>query len=670
MNLPFIFKDIYIRLNGGQLIIANSAFCRLLDLGSGIPRTISLKDAAGREFAGGEKKEGDFSFIGINRPGYNGSEYHVADVSAETQVASFLDSEHVNVRLVIEEKVQRIVFIREYIVYPELPVIAVQNSICSAVMPNLYWSRRLADSANSARFPVEHLESCADSICPADGIFPMRTVEFFGRTDCIDDLVKTHNAGDGQLNGNLLFCEDKNGAGLAYLQEAPPSTERRDFEKYDFRIDSGTIFSCNWGIEPHELLPSKTFSGYRHALILYHDSAERDSAIKFYLKKRFPINPESNHSIMVNPWGCGRFPTLVSEDFLVEEIKACPELGASHYQIDDSWQQGGALSEISNKNRAVDAGFWKVSDKLHGNFDKLVAASKKAGVELALWLAPSCNCEYRDCESFSELVLDFHTRYGFNNFKIDAVLTRTYEAEENLRKLLQSVREKSDGKIYFNLDTTNGQRPGYFHFLEYGNIFLENRYVCHAWGVGYHPEKTLRSLWNLAQFIRPQSLQIEIPNPGDILETFYLDKQMLSPLSYPVEYWSAIAMFANPLLWLAPSLVVPADRRRIRGVMELHRQHRDRIFAGEIFPIGSCPDGHSITGLQSHNFDSDSGYLIFYREYADEISEAEIMVNHIPDNIAFKKLSGDATLTIQDRILKIELPNPASFAMFSYKLNV
>jgi hypothetical protein len=653
-------------MNDGRLIIANSAFSRCLDLGSGIPRTTSLKDVSGREFARDDKKEGDFSFIGINRPGYNCAEYHIVDVSAEPQSASFLDSEHVRVRLLIEEKVQRVVFTREYIVYPESPVIAVINSICSAVMPNLYWSRRLADSGNSNRFPIEHLESCVDSISPADGILPLQAVEFFGRTDYLDDLVKIHKAGDGQLNGNLLFCEDAHGAGFAYLQEAPPSSERRDLEKHDFRIDSGTVYSCNWGIGPHELLPSKTFVGYRHALILFHDRAERDSAVKFYLKRRFPINPKKNHSIMVNPWGCGRFPKLVSEEFLVEEIKACPEVGATHYQIDDSWQQGGALSEISNKNRAVDAEFWNVADKLHGNFDKLEEVAKKAGTELALWMAPSCNSEYRDWESFAELVLDFHRRYGFNNFKIDAVMTRSYEAEENLRKLLQSVREKSDGRVYFNLDTTNGQRPGYFHFLEYGNIFLENRYVCHKWGVGYHPEKTLRSLWNLAQFIRPQSLQIEIPYPGDILEDFYTEKKMLSPLAYPVEYWAAIAMFANPLLWFAPSRVAPADCARIRSVMELHRQHRDKIFNGEIFPIGSCPDGRSITGFQSHDFDNDSGYLIFYREFAAEITTAKITVNYIPDKITFKKIAGNATLTGQGKKLEVEISSAPGFAMFCY----
>ena len=38
------------------------------------------------------------------------------------------------------------------------------------------------------------------------------------------------------------------------LQEAPPSTERRDFEKHDFRItEDNILFSCGWGIAPGEL---------------------------------------------------------------------------------------------------------------------------------------------------------------------------------------------------------------------------------------------------------------------------------------------------------------------------------------------------------------------------------------------------------------------------------
>lgn len=170
-----------------------------------MPRTVSLQNAAGREFARNDKKCGDFSFSGMYRPGVNASDYHVTDVSAETYPDSLLDSEHVLVSLHIAETLQNAVFTREYIIYPAFPAIAVRNSVCVTVMPNLYWSRRLSDSANATCFPVEHLESCADSITPAMRVAPTLAIEFCARTDCTDELVKTHKADDGQLNGNLLF---------------------------------------------------------------------------------------------------------------------------------------------------------------------------------------------------------------------------------------------------------------------------------------------------------------------------------------------------------------------------------------------------------------------------------------------------------------------------------
>lgn len=38
---------------------------------------------------------------------------------------------------------------------------------------------------------------------------------------------------------------------------------------------------------------------------------------------------------MVNPWGCGRFKEYISEQFLIDEMKASGEIGADYYQIDD-----------------------------------------------------------------------------------------------------------------------------------------------------------------------------------------------------------------------------------------------------------------------------------------------------------------------------------------------
>ena len=55
-------------------------------------------------------------------------------------------------------------------------------------------------------------------------------------------------------------------------------------------------------------------------------------------------------------------------------------------------------------------------------------------------------------------------------------------------------------------------------------------------------------------------------------------------------------------------------------MMELHRRYRDEIFSGDIVPVGSEPDGKSITG-----FHATSGFLILYRERnAPESAELDI----------------------------------------------
>jgi len=91
-------------------------------------------------------------------------------------------------------------------------------------------------------------------------------------------------------------------------------------------------------------------------------------------------------------------------------------------------------------------------------------------------------------------------------------------------------------------------------FLEYGNIFLENRYVYGS-GIGYHPEDTLNNLWTLSQYVRTQTLQIEIPAHEAVNNDFYIDRNQIQPDLYSAEYWAAIALFANPLLWFAPSVI-------------------------------------------------------------------------------------------------------------------
>jgi len=652
MKTLIAYKDILVSSSPDTLVIENSLLRRELDLSLGAPRTRSLRLADGPEFSAPDKSSPDLAFIGMYPAGaLETVPWRITDISAHVENGSFLDAEHVVVSIPMREEVSETEYLREYIIYPDFPSISVRNSIRPKVLPMLHWSRR--GGLDQLAYRPDVRESVADSILPAPGFSPVKTVSFVGRTDVNDDLVIEQKIEGESLNGNLLFCENSRGVGFLYLQEAPPSGERRDLEEADFTVRDGIISSCCWGVHPSEIRPGETYCGYRHDLLLYRSASERELLLKKFLRKRFAPKP---HSVMVNPWGCGRFPSLVNEEFLLREVEAAAEVGATHYQIDDAWQEGGALGEIMVKNCHVTPKFWHVSkDRLGGTLAPVIEAAVRAGVEPGLWMAPSCNCEYRDWRSFADRVLELHREYGLLVFKIDAVLIRTYEAEKNLRNLLEYVRKETDGKVYFNLDTTSGQRPGYFLFLEYGNIFLENRYVCHSWGLGYHPEKALRSLWKLSRYMRPQELQIEVPYAGDIRKEFYESKPWCPPDAYPQDYWAAIALFANPLLWFAPSTVRPEDRAPIRRIMELHRKIRDDVFSGEIFPIGAEPDGKAFTGLHSRNEETNKDFAILYREAGAENDSAVIELP-MTRNTDWKILAGKGSI-------KAEAPGRIRVAM-------
>ena len=614
MKTLFRYKDIEVLSDDSQLVIRNSKLCRKFDLSAAAPKTVSLTDSAGKEFASQEKDRIDFAFIGMHAAGTTDRvHWRLVNISAEHVPASCKDSECVKVSVEMREDHAETEYLREYFIYPEFPAISVQNSISLQVQPLVYWTNR--GKLSKGRYFTEQRESVADSISCAEGVRPELAVMFRGRTDYTDELVEEIQVENQEyLNGNILFCSDKSGAGFLFLQEAPPSEERRDLEDYDFHISGNRIDSCCWGIHPSEATRGSHFTGYRHDLILYSNEQERISLLKQFIRKRFPAK---GRNIMVNPWGCGKFRDYINEQFLIDEMKASGEIGADFYQIDDEWQTGKSLANLQIYNKRVREDFWTISqERLNGSFANIINAAKEAGVKPALWMAPSMNCEYEDWKTQAEQILKFHKEYGFTNFKIDGVLIRSKKAEDNLRSLLDHVLEKTNGKVYFNLDTTNGQRPGYFLFLEYGNIFLENCYVHMNLPspLNYHPEHTLRNLWNLSKYMCPEDLQIEIASPESIAADLSADAPEKRPDVYSLEYWAAIALFANPLIWTAPSKISAEEKKIFRKMNDLHKAYRDQLAECEIYPVGQEPSGKSVTGFFARNKGMGKSYLLLFRE--------------------------------------------------------
>ena len=180
--------------------------------------------------------------------------WKINSISAEIVPGSYEDSEHVKVSVAMEEPFAETKYLREYLIYPGFPAFSVQNSIALQVQPLTYWTNR--GNMNKGRFFTNQRESVADSISCADRYRPELAVCFSGRTDFTNELVVETPVTDQEyLNGNLLFCSNDGGSGFFFLQEAPPSEERRDLEDYDFLISGNKIDFCCWGIHPSEALP-------------------------------------------------------------------------------------------------------------------------------------------------------------------------------------------------------------------------------------------------------------------------------------------------------------------------------------------------------------------------------------------------------------------------------
>ncbi len=605
--MEFRDRDIHVVYTDGVLEIANRRLRRRIDWRSGWGRTLEL--ALDDTILTRSAACGDFEIAGFPEPGTPDvlSCFHPGKV--EVTPLNKRDGDGVQISMHSFEDLRRLRLTVSYIVYPELPVFGVEIAVEADVIPMMYRNCRARRQFNEAR-GLKRLRNVTDALnLPEFQV--TESVEFQMRTDYFDEPVLRHAYhGEATAVGNLLFARDDCRRGFFYLLEAPPSQERRDHEVYDFAVENGRIAALAGGFNAEDITPGRQVVSHRAVLGV---AADGDAAklLKEYWRVRRPVTRRVGGLVTVNPWGGGDFPGHVSQTFLEDELRAAAALRADIYQIDDGYEVGGGLCELSISNRCPDRAWWAVNSRLlPDGFAPLARSAGQAGIALSLWFAPSFNREYRDWRESADILLDYYRHYGVRTFKLDAVMLESYEAEANFRRFLETLDAESGGEITVNLDVTNGIRGGLCEFGEFGSIFLENRYVCHEWATHpYHPENVLDNLWNIAHYCRIQELQIEVPNPGDLQVRGYEKRGMTPPDAYELEYWFAVALFASPLLWMSPSLVKPEIAGRLQGMLELHRRYRAEWRDALISPLGNRPDGEALTG-----FYADSGWVLMFRE--------------------------------------------------------
>lgn len=633
VNMKMTFQDAFASYENHVLTIGNSCFKRVFDLSGRLLRTIGLYDGDGKICAGENPSDRDFYFYGDRCPA-DEMFYEEPVVSAVAVPHPMFDAPHLHVIVTLKEDRQQMILRRDFYVYPGLSALAMRCRIYSPVYMAAVWNFRPTIRKHMQTISREGFvyEGCVDRITPLPEFKPEQLVLYRGRTDFTDDQVIKLQVSGSELNGNLLFLRRSDGKSLFFLQEAPPSEERRDLEEYDFRIgDDGSVFSCSWNLSPDELGNRFEFRSARSILFLAEKREDELDLLQRYQMLRFPA-PQVPPT--ANPWGdcSGKFYSAICEKYLLDEVRSTAECGAGIYLIDDSWQAGGVLGDITGRNSLVDSEkFWKVRPELwNGDLLPLTEEAHRLGIGVGLWFAPASNVRYRDWKKMRKILLDFHFRCGIRFFKLDAMSLSSAESERNLELLMRSVCRASHGKIAFLIDLTGwGLRQGYFRFLEYGAVFLENRYTRLNTGLGYHPERTWRNVWRLAEFNPLQKFQIEVPSDLELNYEFYRMKNETPPDVYPWDYWIAITLFAKPLLWLAPSKLSAEKKALLNRFMTWQRNHTAELEQTQIRHFGPEPNGQSLSGLYTI---SGKRLLLAFRELR---SEADSVM--VPSLLAEKK---------------------------------
>jgi alpha-galactosidase len=530
-------------------------------------------------------------------------------------------------------------------------------------------------------------------------------VELHDLTDATNHLVTVREADltePRRMVGNNLFVETDAGEGVFAYKESPVPNSQLYHLYHDFELDAekGTVHAAGaLGQSPfslagvgagfHNLPAGQVRRTYAFAVGVY--SGGRDGgilALKEYQAARYRLVPERDYILAANSWGS--FHTDIDETKMMREVEVAAELGITSVAVDAGWTRhimggepdpekfprGFAPLTTRAKEVGVRLELWTIPNRLHDQLEVLK--------EHPDWVARTNNlvpCDpYRSYWDTQLLGIDLCNEdcfawmrdyylslydMGFERFKIDTfqcdgydtLLGDLYDHYEALRRLMEELVTLRPG-LTFTQDSTRTNRPIYDYYMDYGIIFLENRYMPRPveHNGRYHPWKTLRNLWQIAPYIPPQKLNMELIN----------DQEGYSP-----EYLLATVMMANPLFWEALAGVSEESRQALKPAIALYKQHQAAIYAGHIFPIGDMPDGTTWTGFQSHSPDTGCGYLLVFREDNPDASR-RFHPKFLSRPTRFESVTDNTPAFTIDRPqddIEIALPHPRAFRLYRYGLD-
>lgn len=468
--------------------------------------------------------------------------------------------------------------------------------------------------------------------------------------------------------------------GLFAYKEAPVSTSQMYPVYYDYQISKNLLEMIGSGF--HNLPAGKSRKTYASIIGIFEGNLDDGIlAYKQYQRARYKLEPERDYVITANSWG--DFHEGINEEIMLKEIETAHELGLTNLEIDAGW------SDIIDGSPDI--------VKFPNGLSPLVKSAKELGIKLGIWTSPlmmpqgegilkdhsdwiattnnftpcdsldylqhlvTIDLCHPDCFNYLKSYYEWLYDLGIRRFKMDMYQMNTlntplgdlYDHAESFRRWMEQVELERPGMTFIQ-DSTRANRPVFDFYMDYGVIFLENRYQTWEGNGNYKPYKTLSSLWQLAPYIPPQKIEFELCNDEP---------------DYSARYLLATVMFGNPLFWESLAAISEESKKELIPLLDLYKKHRDAIFRGHIFRMGDQPSGKSWTGLQSHQEDTEEGYLIVFREDNEESSYKFIpkFLSEPTKLISLTDDSGEIIVNNPKEGFTVSLDQPNSFRLYRYE---
>lgn len=451
----------YATLADKKLILGNQRIRRSFEWNDGHLKAISITDIRNENTIVMQDRRPDFCLGKLTTKGRDGKLTKTVVQDAIT---------HPHLRVEVTTTYEHLDLRRVFRVYPNCPVIG-----CD------YYLR--AHSKDTP--PFEPKETVFQLLRLPGAHWHYRAVEFFDRTDRINNLVRETSAlaylSPTELRGNILKCQNATQeTALFMVKEAPCSYVQLHYPGFDYSVSTRELRAVGLGVSAADLRPGEWVRAYGLAIGVCSKSETAFlKALRGYQKKLRRHMPERDDMIMMNTWGDHNKDARVGEAFVNREVDACVRLGVTHLQIDDGWQQGLSRNSAQSKGKLWD--LWEEenwqphAERFPNGFAPVVQHAKEQGVELGFWFHPSNANDYEHWERDARIIVNLYRNFGIRYFKIDGIKLPNKPSEINLRGFFDRIVRDSQGQIVINLDAT---KKGKLDLYDLAGKTIRCRHLC------------------------------------------------------------------------------------------------------------------------------------------------------------------------------------------------